>query len=284
MHDCDLLVFVHIERAAGTTMEHILRRNFFMRHIEVRPLSSTSNGVFSASDLKKTLRFNPLLLSISGHAIYPCLSSLESETNNVKYITLLRDPIQRYISHYQFLVERMQKKISFKDFLANEAYTNLQTKKIAGAPDIEKASEILRERFLLIGIVELFDEFLIMLRRKLLPFSFEPKYQRRNAGERSSLRVKLEDEMSREYQDAILDRNALDIKLYRYAISEIIPSQRMEYGPSLERDVIGFHQSCHRIGSSMLKSYVDYIIRKVYYNLAFGLMRACHGLPYRGCY
>jgi hypothetical protein len=57
------VVFVHIEKAAGTTFIHTLRRNYFLRYLDVRPFSPASNSIFTARDLELSLRVNPWLMA-----------------------------------------------------------------------------------------------------------------------------------------------------------------------------------------------------------------------------
>ncbi|HMU91316.1 MAG TPA: hypothetical protein PKC33_11515, partial [Pseudomonadales bacterium] len=67
----DLLAFVHIEKAAGTTFIHILRRNFFLRYLDVRPYGIESGGLFLSGDLRISTRILPGLKCFSGHAVTP---------------------------------------------------------------------------------------------------------------------------------------------------------------------------------------------------------------------
>lgn len=279
-----LLVFIHIERAAGTTLDYILRRNFFLSHIEVRPLSKDSNGVFKPSDLKKTLRVNPALQSISGHSICPALSRLETIIPNVKYITVLREPIKRYISHYQYRVEKLNERISFEEYLDQEKFSNLQTKKIAGCIDLAKAKKILKNRFFLTGIVEEFDEFLMLLKKKLIPMHFNTSYSRVNVGNRSSLRKRLEKDFKSKHQSEIIRQNQVDIELYKFVKQKLLPTQRAEIGRNLNEEVEVLSSNHKPSGMAIVKSYADFAVRKLYYNPILGTMRLLNGLPYKGSY
>jgi hypothetical protein len=63
-----ITAFVHIEKAAGTTLNHILRHNFFLRYIDVRPFFKESKGLFLSKDLEVARRVLPGLSCISGHS------------------------------------------------------------------------------------------------------------------------------------------------------------------------------------------------------------------------
>ncbi len=114
----DLLAFVHMEKSAGTSFIHILRRNFLFRYLDVRPFWPESDGVFTARDLRASKRLLPDLRCIAGHAVKP-YADLSSAHECVLYVTVLRNPVRRYISQYQHWRERMRRKVEFKEFLEN---------------------------------------------------------------------------------------------------------------------------------------------------------------------
>ena len=47
-----ILAFVHIEKAAGTTLIKLFRRNFSIRFMEVRRLTAISDYFLTESDLE----------------------------------------------------------------------------------------------------------------------------------------------------------------------------------------------------------------------------------------
>jgi hypothetical protein len=293
-HSRWLLAFVHIEKAAGTTLYHILRRNFFMRHLEVRPFVQESDMIFRASDLKRSFWLNPFLRSIGGHSV-KAFSDLETVVKDIKYITLLRDPNTRYVSHYFHQMSMKKTHIHFRDFLKNDEHSNFQTtslsignfreKRRACSADLEKSKKLLSERFLLAGVVEKFDEFLIQLKRLLRPKRFDPRYSRQNVS-RTDDRLGKETPLNilTTYNDEISERNQLDLELYEYVFCRLLPRQRAEYGSSLHADVNDFQQTLRNSKQRMLNSYIDYAIRHCYYDPLIGVQRLWHGLPYSGTY
>lgn len=280
----EFLSFVHIEKAAGTTLIHLLRGNFFMRYCDVKPFSKASNRVFSSDDLKKIKRFNPALRCIGGHAVKP-FSDLRKVFPQVRYFTLLRDPIRRYLSQYQYWLERLEKKLSFQSFLDVEGSFNLQTKKIAGTDNLDLAKETLSKDFFLVGTVEAFDEFLILFRNKLKPFEFSPYYEVKNVGNNKSPIKKSLPEIFVKYKDEIIKRNQLDIELYEYVKTVLLPKEKVIYGPNFDDDLNLFKNSNN--GYSLKNQIfldLDYVIRKCYYELIFGIIRKKNGLPPKGSY
>ena len=280
--DNELLAFVHIEKAAGTTLIHLLRSNFFMKYCDVKPLSSTSNRVVTSDDMKKVLCLNPALRCIGGHAVKP-FSDLRKVFPQVRYFTLLRDPIRRYLSLYQYWLERLGKKLSFQSFLDVEGLFNFQTKKIAGTDNLHLAKKTLSKDFFLVGIVESFDEFLILFRNKLKPFEFSPYYEVKNVGNNKSPIRKSLPEIFVKYKDEIIKRNQLDIELYDYVKTVLLPREKVIYGPNFDGDLNLFKNSNNGYSlKNQIFLNLDCMVRKCYYELIFGIIRKKNGLPPKG--
>src|SRR4029077_9700136 len=102
---------------------------------------------------------------------------------DTRFVTFLRDPIQRTLSHYYALVELGRRKPlpgdgSLEATLAagDVIYDNLQTRMLSDGADLlgevdeqllEQAKENLRGAFTAFGIVERFDESLALLAQEL---------------------------------------------------------------------------------------------------------------------
>ncbi len=274
------LAFVHIEKAAGTTFIHLLRRNYFLRYMDVRPVTRHGKGNLRASDLRVLSRLNPFLRCIAGHSLQTC-SDIDEWRDDIQYVTILRSPVDRYISQFNYWNHRLGKNVSFEEFLRDESTWNFQTRKIAGRNDLEEASSQLENTFFHVGLVEQFDEFLLTLRRKLLPTPFDPLYSTKNT---RSERSAAASELIERFRDEIEERNAVDLQLYAFAKTKLLPRYRSEYGADLDDDIRQFRRSNATYRDRSLKTYADYAIRKVYYETLTGLIRRYSGLPYRGSY
>ena len=279
MNQSRLLAFVHIEKAAGTTLIHILRHNFFLQYLDVRPYSKESHGIFTASDLNIARKMVPRLRCISGHAVKP-FSDLESCGIDIKYITLMRKPVDRYISQFKYWTDKLGKKLTFEQFLAHEKSWNFQTKKISGSEDVELAKSILAERFLLVGTVERFEEFLFLLRKRLEPTPFDARHRRKNLSRRNAQ----SGEFYQKYAVEIEARNTLDQALYDFAEATLFPRYVAEYGNNFQRDFDQFESSLELSDEPMLRRRIDYIFRKLYVEPVGGVVRIIHGLPAVGSY
>jgi hypothetical protein len=274
-----ILAFVHIEKAAGTTLIHILRHNYFMRYLDVRPYSMQSGKIFTAWDLVISRRMLPGLRCIGGHAVRP-VADLESAGVTVRYISVFRRPVDRYLSQYKYWTDRMGNRLSFEKFLAHEPAWNFQTRKIAGNDDIESAKRLIDEKFLLVGIVERFDEFLFLLKKKLEPMPFDVRYTRKNLARRDGM----VDDLYARYGDEIEARNRLDTELYRHVEEYILPRFESEYGEAFQYDFGRFQSDLATAREPVLRRRLDYIFRKSYVEPVGNLIRMLNGLPASGSY
>jgi len=277
--DAGVVAFVHIGKAAGTTFIHILRDNYFLRYLDVRPFWDESERLFGARDFVVSRRVLPGLSCIAGHSVKP-YSDLENVVSNVRYITILRDPVKRYVSQYQYWVERMDKRLSFEEFLAIEGVVDFQTKKFSREGDLDEAKDVLSGKMFLVGLVEEFDQFLVMLRGKLSPQKFNPYYLTKNLARN---RVKTTDLFER-YHDAIRENNKLDLELYRFVKEDLYARYVDGYGDSFNDDVAEFKSQNALMGKTRLSQYLDYALRKIYLQPVTGAIRMLHGMPAKGSY
>ncbi|HMW16051.1 MAG TPA: sulfotransferase family 2 domain-containing protein [Pseudomonadales bacterium] len=275
----DLLAFVHIEKAAGTTFIHILRRNFFLRYLDVRPYGIESGGLFLSGDLRISTRILPGLKCFSGHAVTP-YSDL-GRPGKIKYITIMRDPVKRYLSQYQHWIEKKGLDVDFEDFLEIEELSNFQTRKYAGRDDLDEAKRRLQQEFLLVGYVEAYDEFLVLLRNRLAHMGFCINYEKQNLA-RNLVPV---DTILKEYSEQIVERNLNDIALYQFVKDELFPGYKQDYPGDFQADFNDFIESKDQIPFiQKAKSYLDYAFRKGYVEPVTGMIRLANGKPYKGSY
>ncbi|MES9970984.1 MAG: hypothetical protein ABW092_13200 [Candidatus Thiodiazotropha sp.] len=273
-----MLAFVHIEKAAGTTFIHILRKNYFPKYADVRPFYELSGDVFSDRDFKLMKRLIPGLKCIGGHSVVPHSDMFRN--NNFQLVTILRDPIKRYMSQYQHWVEKKNISISFEEFLGYEELWNFQTKKISGDINIEHAKDILRNDFMLVGCVEKFDEFLVLLRYKLNNKPIDIRYWKKNIAH-NKISV---DGLIEKYRPEIIERNSIDIELHKFVLTELYSSYISEYRGSVSEAVENFKTKENTIGPSAVKLYIDYIFRKLYIETTTGIIRTINGKKYKGSY
>ena len=156
-----------------------------------------------------------------------CPSASTSTCPATRYITFLRDPVERTLSHY-YRARSVRKRdpipedMSFEDVLAggDYLYDNLQTRMLSADPEpfgevtqemLEQAKENLSERFISFGLADRFDESLVLLKRGLELNSILYVSQRMTTNRPRT-------QQSKEDLTPIAERfNAYDIELYRWA-------------------------------------------------------------------
>lgn len=250
------IIFLHIPKTAGRTLNNIIRRQY-----EPDVIFSNGRAVTSrlGSDWEKTPA--ELRWKISKE-ILAQLPELEKRKIKIvfghmnfgrhellpqpcTYITILRDPIDRIISHYYHILRMKEHhlydiitthKMSVGDFLkSGVTFTvdNGQTRMISGVGDspgygkctsdiLQTAKSNLEKHFSIVGLTGEFNKTLVLLKRTL-NWNIN-SYQKRNVTQnRPSLK-----EISKKDRQIIEEYNQLDIELYEYAkqlFKDLVPHQ-----------------------------------------------------------
>lgn len=223
-----VLIFLHIPKSGGTTLNSILAQNFPSKRtftmdsrdplVSIRSLKSMAPSQRDTIDL------------ISGHCPFGVHELLSRQA---AYITMLRNPVDRICSWYyyvlrskaNFLHKRVtSENLSLDQFVRQRELTaglnNGQTRWLAGwdayeAPYgacgrdvLETAKENLRRYFAVAGVTERFEESLLLMQRMFRwPYVL---YRKKNVTpDRPSSAQIAPDTL-----DAIRKNNDLDLELY----------------------------------------------------------------------
>lgn len=234
-----IFTYCHIQKVGGTTWLTLLRRYWGLRHQE---LVTRAGQVLLPHQMERDLSLNPLVRSIASHGTWPCMNYGRYDDRLVWYVSL-RDPVARYLSHYQHHAERWATHQPFEEWLDIEMQKNWQTKVICGQErptqaDLERAKEILAAKMRVVGILERFNESCLLFRRFLDWDGFKVTYgEPRNTARKGAAAQRVREDFDK-YRERIIENNALDIALYEYAASEIYPRQVEAYGEEqLRRDL-----------------------------------------------
>lgn len=228
-----MLAFVHIEKTAGLSLQQVLKRSFGTRYCPVERWRF-GDQLFSARDYRELRLLYPRLAALGGHWVRP-MGDLEEAAPGLRWWTFLREPLARCASHYAHQVQKMGRTLPFEEWIADEHYRDFQTRKLVGRPDAAAALELLRERFFFVGLVERFDESLLLLRRRVGEDALEIAYRPENLARDASLKEALLE--SPRTRALLEEANREDRLLYEGVLREIYPGQREAYGPGLEADL-----------------------------------------------
>lgn len=215
------IIHVHLEKCAGTTLNFLLANNFpGMVYPSAIPDTNQPNTIFTEKHLKKLIQFLPLTQGISGHNIRPFINYENVLNRNIFLFTFFREPISRYMSHFNY--QRLGMKIDWtlQEFINYEEFHNFQTTKIAGESNIEKAKYLVNNRLNSFGILEYFDQSLALLTSQL-GFDLNLYYYKRNQTNsitKPQIKPVTFSELSPKYKDQIIEVNKLDIELYNYCL------------------------------------------------------------------
>src|SRR6266498_3909797 len=173
-----MLVFIHINKTAGSTVRYILRSSFGTRHCEAEPWHAQWSGSpFSSDDLLRLRKLYPRLESIAGHRLTGYIDLYENGTK-FDYFTFMRDPVKTCASRFQYNVQyRKKKNLVFEEWIQRDWTRNSQTKLIAGVPDANKAIDIIQKKNIFVGLTERFDESMLLLKALVandLNISYKP--------------------------------------------------------------------------------------------------------------
>ena len=116
---------------------------------------------------------------------------------------------------------------------------NYQTRVIAGGgDDLERAVRILEGKFMFVGLVERFDESLVILRRRYTAKSLNILYRSKHVAKTNELKNELLANPATRRR--LEESNDIDTLLYKYVFDKLYPKYRAEYGDALESDVACF--------------------------------------------
>jgi hypothetical protein len=254
-----MLAFVHLHKTAGITINWILRRSFGLHHCDVEPWRKHAD-FFSVDDYHGVRKLYTRIDSISGHMVR-AYSDLDQVCPKIQYFTFLREPVTRCASHYQYVIQR-GRNIAFQEWINIEDYRNLQTKMIAGTDNLDAAINILREKFFFVGLVEHFDESLVMFRHRAADERLNIFYNSRNVAPNNTIKTRLLDNPQTRSQLIAANRN--DLALYGFVSQKLYPQQKREYGRSLDSEVVHFREANHfsRFNTNLL---LNFLKRRLFY-------------------
>jgi hypothetical protein len=245
-----ILGFIHLQKTAGITVTWIMRSSFGSHHLDLPPARHFLDPVLTARELQHWGRFYGDLRSFRGHSVVP-YTDVDVAYPQVRYFTLLRDPVKRMASWFQYQVQQKRSGRrsdvtpdnvldEFETWIQQDFRHNWQTRRIAGRVDVDAAIKMIRDKEIFVGLVEQFDESMLLL-KGLVSSDLNIGYSRRNVAVASTIaKTLLESERARQL---LVEANDADLQLYEYAKAALYPSYRQEYGDQLQEDLQRYRAS-----------------------------------------
>jgi hypothetical protein len=261
------VVFLHIPKAGGQTFYQIVRKNIPEKNIfQV----SYKNNIESIEAFKKRGPKEKTLWAM-GHMGFGLHRFFDEDAI---YVTFLRDPVKRVISYYNFALRRPDHylypaivtpsggKMSLEKFVLTCPTTEIQngqvrllsssngddnSEKELNEDDLARAMAHMENHFAMVGILELFDLSLLLMREKGLLGRIH--YSKRNTA------GKKHEAVSEKTKTIILENNRLDKKLYNCWLDKLLCS--LENDPELKRSVAKFERSNGLFGKCNIRGIID---------------------------
>jgi hypothetical protein len=270
------IIFLHIPKTAGSTFKSIIKKNYKKKEIYELYSPNTKASLeklkIMSDDEKRKIKI------ICGHVGYGIHRYLPQRC---LYVTFLRDPVQRIVSHYYFVLakphhrlhqEIVSKRMSLKDHVSRpitNAVLNDQTRHIgANYPWIprNKLEDTTRtmlnkakkrcNHFSVIGLTERFDETLLLLKKE---FAWKNIfYLRENVSKKP--KQKLHEDFLRECKI----KNQLDMELYDFAkrrFAKTLDEQGFKF--AIELAIFKFLNGIYAKGGFLLIRFPGWLIRKL---------------------
>lgn len=228
--DRNKLIFLHLPKCGGTTLHSILERLYSSD--ETFTVRVTSNTQINTEDFHKLPESERDRINVlKGHFYFGLHKYMTSPS---KYFTFLRDPQERILSYYHYVRRRPNHRLretygftdttSYLEFVSEideQDLHNGQTRWICGkdadeAEMLRIAKENIQQHFAFVGILELFDESLILLQEAFeLPLLYyKAKNQTKGRPDLSTV-----DEEAREIVE---EKNKGDRQLYEEFNNKLI--------------------------------------------------------------
>ena len=261
MSEDSLVIFMHVPKTAGTSLRHIVQSQFQPNNVfefynlKTQP-PKVRKGIEKYQNLSEAKKNK--IEFVSGHVGFGLHEFLSRPCT---YITVLRDPVERVISYYYFLL-RNQNVIVKNKTLTEFVQTfggvhNSMTCYLSGLTlqaqlqdsnidlksqqfdikTLEKAKANLQNYFKVVGFVDRFDETCILL-KKILGWNIPSFYIKKNVAKNSDITR----DISIETLSLIHEFNQLDISLYNYAREKFVETISQQ-GITFKEDLDSFKLS-----------------------------------------
>lgn len=255
------LIFLHIPCAAGCKFMGALKRKFSENSI-CRIVANKSfkrkSGRMSVAEFKQLpQKEKDKVKLLMGHMSF---GVHETFSGPCDYVTLLREPTSRTISQYYYLATKPDhedyekvSKMTLEEYAVSPmaGANNFQTRMLSANHEfssvdvfdlpvnaLEIAKKNLKEHFKVVGVVEKFQETLLMTKKA---FGWSNVYYDHSHNHSNPKRPK-DSEISLAIRGAIAKNNSQDLELYSYA-EKLLDESIKAYGPGIYSDIAKFEKT-----------------------------------------
>ena len=222
------LIFLHLPKTGGTTLSSLLKKKYKKSEAIVITNPQARNEFYQLPLAKRAS-----IKYLHGHNVFGFHEYLPTPSH---YITLLRNPIDRVVSHYYYVLRRpdhylhetvVDSNIELEEYVASGISPEINNGQVrllstiscsfgnCSQEMLEQAKNNLSRHFSAIGTLEDFDKFLLLLKKKL-SWNGYPLYRRKNV---TSKRPSL-NSLSASAIKTIEKHNQLDIEMYEFVKHE----------------------------------------------------------------
>jgi len=261
-----LLSFIHVAKTGGQTIETMLESTYGFRHasaIEWQPRPAGNPWdvdyvvpKYSPDDFRRLKKLCPFMKSVGGHSI--ALWSNLHEVQPTRYFSIVREPLKRGASHFQYHVRHDEPHLEWDRWVDWEVHHNHQVKMFSRGGDTQEAIEAIQRNEVFVGLTEAFDESLVIFKNMFRP-DLNIGYQRTNVASDNAIAKDLLADQSKKAHLLRMYRD--EIPLYEWIANEYYPRFKKEYGPTLEKDVEQFRQHRDRVNKLNIR------LNRAYYKM-----------------
>ena len=244
------LIYVHIPKTGGSTLQSILIRQYGKNHF------FRINRRNTLADFLEVDKTNINLLV--GHFPFDYHKHF-NESNNIQYLSLIREPVSRLISNYYHILSRpnnphhqalTEQTNNIKEFVEqdiNKKTENCYVRFFSNNIDtphnsctkqmLEKAKKNIEQYFPIVGITEMYDESLIMMKNH---YQWEqPYYAKKN---KARIKYNIKTDIDEDSINTIKQYNQLDIELYNWVktrLNQQINNAKFDF----EKELVKFRKT-----------------------------------------
>jgi len=251
-HD-ETIIFLHLPKTAGSTLGAIVKRQYPPEAVYLRYAGPGIGPFQEILALPEPQRARLRLLM--GHLPFGIHETLPRPA---RYVTILREPVERVVSHYYFVRRRpdhhlhetvTSRRMTLRDFVESgiaRELENGQTTWMGWSPELiarddrsspellVRATRNLEDRFVVAGLTERFDETLLVMRERL-GWTRSIWYRQENVTRNRPALAEIDEDT----RALIVERNGLDIELYRY-VRDRFEREISDLGPAFGRELRSF--------------------------------------------